>query len=117
MTLLQTFFPELYTSAAVDYNLIKTGNSELTLELSVLGIPEENVDVEVSGNKLTVSATHNDDRTYVHNGFAKGSFRRSFNLRDDILVKSASVKNGVLSIVLSLNIPEEQKPKKIPITH
>jgi molecular chaperone IbpA len=117
MTLLETFFLELCTTSSTEYNLIKSGDSELVLELPVLGIPEEDVDVEVSGNKLTVSATAKDNRSYLYSGFAKKSFRKTFNLRDDIVVKSATVKNGILRITLDVQIPEQKRPRKIMLTH
>lgn len=124
MTLLQTFFPELYsteyaTNNNVTYNLIKNSDTEMLLEINVTGIPEENIDVEILGNKLTVTAKNKDDvdRKYLHRGITSRTFTRHFTLKDDILVKSASVKNGLLSIVLEVNVPEEKKPKKILLTH
>ena len=44
------------------------------------------------------------------------SFNRSFNLAEDIVVKKASFKNGLLSIIMERIIPDEKKPKKIKIT-
>lgn len=117
MTLLETFFPEIYSNSKLDYNLVKQSDSELLLEINVAGIPETDVDVEVSGNKLTVSSTPKDEREYLYKGLPKCHFKKSFNLRDDIVVKSASVKNGLLSIVLEVQIPQEKKPRKILLTH
>lgn len=117
MTLLETFFPEIYTNSTLGYNLVKQSDSEILLELNVAGIPETDVDVEVSGNKLTVSASTKDERDYLYKGIAKSSFKKTFDLRDDIVVKTASVKNGLLSIVLEVKIPEEKKPRKILLSH
>jgi molecular chaperone IbpA len=116
MTLLDTFFRDMYTNS-VAYNLIRSGDSELILELNVVGIPENDVDVEVSGNTLTVSASVADEKEYLHRGIYPKSFKHSFRLRDDMVVKGATVKNGLLSVTLELQIPEEKKPRKILITH
>jgi molecular chaperone IbpA len=37
-------------------------------------------------------------------------------LAENIEVRGATVKNGVLSVALELVVPEEQKPKKIAIS-
>ena len=40
---------------------------------------------------------------------------RQFNLSDDIIVKSADLKDGMLTVSLEREIPEEKKPRLIPI--
>ena len=121
MTLLDTFFPEFYRTSvysSVPYNLVKKSDSEILLELSVVGIPESDVDVEVSGNKLRISAQVKDDsREYISCGIVPKSFTNTFLLRDDTQVKSATVKNGLLSIELEMVVPEHKKPRKILLTH
>lgn len=117
MTFLQTFFPEFYSETTSGYNLVKASDTQILLELNVLGIPEKAVDVEVSGNKLTVTANVTDDRDYFYRGIYPKSFKHSFKLRDDMVVKGATVKNGLLSVTLELQIPEDKKPRKILITH
>lgn len=117
MTLLETFFPELRPIETTPYNLVRKSDSELLLELVVTGIPEESVDIELSGNVLKVSATHDDSREYLYRGIKQSSFTHKFNLRDDVEVKSAFVKNGILSVVLEIQVPEEKKPRKILLTH
>lgn len=119
MTLLQTFFPEMHNSKSTEYNLIKVSDSQMLLELNVAGILEKDIDVGVSGNKLSVSATASDleERDYIRKGIHTKSFKRSFGLRDDVVVKSAGVKNGILSVSLEVQVPEEKKPRKIPLTH
>ena len=56
-----------------------------------------------------------NDGDYVHRGIAKRSFMRQFNLSDDIIVKSADLKDGMLIVSLERVIPEEKKPRLIPI--
>lgn len=116
MTLLETFFPELYTTTT-PYNLVRCSDSEMLLEFSIPGIDESNVDVEVSGNKLSVSAAANDEREYLYKGIYTKPIKHIVKLRDDVVVKGATVKNGILSISLELQIPEEKKPRKVLITH
>lgn len=116
MTLFDTLFPEFYTTST-SYNLVKVGDSEILLELDVTGIDQSDVNVEVSGNTLHISSEPSDNREYVYRGLYKKKISHKFKLRDDVVVKYASVKNGVLGITLEMQIPEEKKPRKIPITH
>ena len=53
--------------------------------------------------------------TYLHQGIAQRAFKLSFRLADHIEVKSAGLANGLLSIDLLRIVPEEAKPKRIPI--
>jgi molecular chaperone IbpA len=120
MTLLETFFPEInHTSSlfSTPYNLVKSGDSELILEMNVAGLSEEDIDIEVCENVLKVSVNAQDERQYVVRGLAQRSFTKTFSLRDDTQVKSAAVKNGLLSIVLETIVPESKKPKKILLTN
>ena len=41
---------------------------------------------------------------------------RSNTYTENIQVRGASVKNGILAVALEQVIPEEQRPKKIAIT-
>lgn len=117
MTLLETFFPEIAVNRHDDYNLVKLNGSELLLEFSVPGISESDVDVEVCGNTLHISASTADEREYLYRGLRRSKIDRKLTLRDDVVVKSATVKNGILGITLEVQIPDEKKPRKIAITH
>ena len=51
----------------------------------------------------------------IHRGIANRSFERRFGLADHVKVKAADLKDGLLSIDLVREIPEEMKPRKIKI--
>ena len=51
----------------------------------------------------------------VHRGIAFRKFERKFTLADDIVVKDASLRNGMLTIELERIVPEEKKPRLIAI--
>jgi molecular chaperone IbpA len=53
---------------------------------------------------------------YVHRGISAKRFVRTFTLADNVEVRGATVKNGILAVALEQVIPEEQKSKKIQIT-
>ena len=56
-----------------------------------------------------------DEKKYVHRGIARRSFSRMWSLSDDMVVKGAEFQNGLLNISLEKVIPEEKKPRLIPI--
>ena len=106
------------TSNYPPYNLIKTGEDSYLIEIAVAGFDEDDFDVELHDNVLTIKANvvDNDNETkYIHKGIATRSFERKFTLADTIVVEGASLNNGMLTLKLQNVIPDEKKPKKILI--
>ena len=52
---------------------------------------------------------------YLHKGISSRDFERNFTLNQDVVVNSAKIVNGLLSIELEHIIPEEKRPRKIEI--
>ena len=65
--------------------------------------------------KVSAKKEGDDDRVYLAKGIAGRKFSRQFVLSDTIVVRGASLEDGILSIELENVIPEEQKPRKIEI--
>ena len=100
------------------YNLIKTGIETYLIELAVAGFNEEDFDIELHDGILTVRAEVTEPATannYLHKGIAARSFVRKFTLADTVEVDGVSLHQGMLTVKLRNVIPEEKKPKKIPI--
>ena len=51
----------------------------------------------------------------LYRGIAARAFERVFQLADHVLVKNASLENGLLHVDLVREIPEAKKPRSIPI--
>ncbi|MNY49521.1 Small heat shock protein IbpA [compost metagenome] len=64
----------------------------------------------VSGQK-----SGEDGAQYLHRGIAGRAFQRRFELADHVKVVGASLVNGLLTIDLRREIPEEMKPRRIEI--
>jgi len=66
---------------------------------------------------LTVSGkrSNGEENNFLHNGIAKRSFERKFQLADFVEVESAELSNGLLQIGLVKEVPEALKPKRIAI--
>jgi len=99
------------------YNLIKDGES-YTIEMAMAGLTDKDIDIVLEERTLTISydKTEETRENLVHQGLAQRSFKRSFNLADDIEIKKATLKNGLLSVEMERVIPEEKKPIKIKIS-
>ena len=99
------------------YNITKKSDTTYIIELAVAGFSEEDIDVEVKDSVLTVSGNvlSVDENEYIHKGIAARAFERTFTLADTVIVKDATLKNGMLRIMLENVIPEEKKPQKIAI--
>lgn len=106
------------TSNYPPYNLIKTGQDTYLIELAVAGFDEEDFDIELHDGVLTIRAVVSStemETDYIHRGIAARSFERKFTLADTVEVDGVSLHQGMLTIRLQNVIPDEKKPKKIPI--
>ena len=102
------------------YNIEKVGESGYQITLAVAGFSEADLDITVQDDTLKVSGkkhTESDenDRSWLHRGIASRAFERTFRLADYIRVDDANLENGLLSISLIREVPEEKKPRLIPI--
>ena len=100
------------------YNIIKTGDYTHCVEVALAGYSKAEVEVIVEDKTLTISYEKDEEESkdVLHRGLAHRSFERSFNLAEDIEVKKATFKNGLLSIVMERIVPDEKKPQKIKIS-
>lgn len=101
------------------YNIARLDDTHYVIEVAVAGFADEEIDVELNDSTLVVKgekAKTDKEVDYVHKGISARSFERNFTLADNVEVRAATVKNGILAIALEHVVPEEQKPKKIAIT-
>jgi molecular chaperone IbpA len=102
------------------YNIIRVSENEYEIEVAVAGFSEDELDVEMQNGELFVRGESKADDTrtgnYIHQGIAARNFTRTFALADNVEVKGAVVKNGILTVKLEVFVPEHEKPKKIAIT-
>lgn len=101
------------------YNIRKNDENSYTIELAVAGFGESEIDITIDGGKLIVRGnvdTKTDDtHDYLFKGIATRAFTRAFAIDDSIEVKDAEYFNGMLKIALERMIPEQSKPKKVPV--
>ena len=108
------------------YNIERTGENTYRISVAVSGFSQGELSIVAKENTLTIrgekSANENgqengkDKSEVLYRGIAARTFERAFQLADFVLVKNASLENGLLHVDLVREIPEAKKPRSIPIT-
>ena len=101
------------------YNIAKTGDDQYRITMAVAGFSPDEIELVQQENVLLVSGRKHPEPEGVevlHRGIATRAFRQTFNLADYVKVKDASLENGLLTVDLVREVPEEMKPRRIEIT-
>ena len=102
------------------YNIVKTGENTYDVELALAGFNKKDIEVEYKENMLTVKSkkqeeTKDEDGNVIHRGISKRMFSKSFTIANDVEVKGAELKDGLLKVSMERIIPEHKKAKLIDI--
>ena len=103
------------------YNIKKIDENNYFIEVALAGFSKEDIDVELKDNTLTIrnkvkeKVIDNEINGVIHKGISTRQFERAFTIAEDIKIKDAELKNGLLSINLERIIPEEKKPRLIKV--
>ncbi len=102
------------------YNIRKVNDLQYVIELALAGFSKDDIEVEVTDGQLSIRSKEEkkeeeESSYFVHKGIAKRSFSRTYTLSDDIIVKGADLKDGMLIVELEKVIPDEKKPRLIQI--
>ena len=107
------------------YNIRKLDDYNYVIEIALAGFSERDIEVEVADGVISVRSKEDTNtvetelekrREYVHRGIARRSFARKWTLSDDMIVNGAEFQNGLLNINLEKVVPDEKKPRIVPIT-
>ena len=100
------------------YNIEVVAEDHYTITLAVAGFEEKELNIEIEDGILHVGGSkkaRESTGNYLYRGIATRSFEKKFNLADHVKVTEAQLENGLLTIDLVREIPEELKPRKISI--
>jgi molecular chaperone IbpA len=99
------------------YDIVRNGDQAWTITMAVAGFRRDELELSHEPNLLVVSGSRagEDHAHYLHRGIAARSFQRRFELADHVEVRGARLENGLLTIDLVREIPEEMKPRRIEI--
>lgn len=104
------------------YNIERTGENSYRITVAVSGFSQGELSIVAKENTLTIKGekTANENgkegSEVLYRGIAARAFERVFQLADFVVVKNASLENGLLHVDLVREIPEAKKPRSIPIS-
>jgi molecular chaperone IbpA len=100
------------------YNIERVAENDYRISMAVAGFSEDDLDIEVKEHTLSIRGekrVEQENSTYLHRGIAARSFERRFQLADYVVVKGATLENGLLHVDLVRELPEAMKPRTIEI--
>ena len=102
------------------YNIVKTGKPTYNIEVALAGFGKKDIQVEYADNLLTIRSgkeikDNNESDGIIHKGIAKRYFSKVFTIADDVEIKGAELKDGLLQVSLNKILPEGKKPKSIEV--
>ena len=111
--------PSLHTNYP-PYDILKTDEHSYVIELAVAGFSKKDIAVTVENGVLTVesdreSNAQSSGQEIIHRGISKRYFKKSFSIADDVEIRGAELKDGLLRISMEKIIPESRKRKEISI--
>ena len=103
----------------IPYNIIKRSEDSWFIEMAVAGFNKKDINITSEDGMLTIESKSEDksdkDGEVIHKGISKRYFKRSFTIADDVEIKGAELKDGLLSISMEKIVPEAKKLKTIEI--
>lgn len=114
-------------SSAPAYDLQRIENNRYALTVSVPGWKEHELMIEQRGGQLSVTGhrekqsqeasgeARQEDLGWIHRGIFRRDFQLNFSVPEHMKVTGATLSEGLLNIELFQEIPESEKPRRIPI--
>ena len=112
---------ERYNSNYPPYNIHRSDENNYKIEVALAGYSKDDIEVELKDSTLTVrnkqqeKVVNQNGNGVIHKGISTRQFERAFTISEDIKIKNAELKNGLLNIDLERIVPEEKKARLIEI--
>ena len=102
------------------YNIVKTGSTTYNIEIALAGYGKKDIKVDYADNLLTIKSVKEEKDSkesngIIHKGIAKRYFSKVFTIADDVEIKGAELKDGLLKVSLNKILPEAKKSRSIEI--
>ena len=113
---------ERHNSNYPPYNIHKINENEFKIEVALAGYSKDDIELELKDSTLTVrnkqkeKIVNENTNGMIHKGISTRQFERAFTISEDIKIKNAELKNGLLNIDLERIIPDEKKARLINIS-
>ena len=112
---------ERYSTNYPPYNIKRVNDTDYRIEVALAGYDNDDIEVELKDSALTVRNKTREQTIdekgngVIHKGISTRQFERAFTISEDIKVKDAELKNGLLTIDLERIIPDDKKSRLIDI--
>ena len=110
--------PESASGSYPPYDIVKKDSMNYEIRMALAGFTKDDISVKYEEGTVTVESIHTNSETeevHLVHGISKRKFRRVFTLSEDMIVKGAELKDGMLAIMLERILPEEKQPRTIDI--
>ena len=98
------------------YNIKKLDDENYEITLALAGFKKSELSVVVEdGNLVVKGEQEKSEDEFLHKGIAERNFTRTWALADEVKVSGSKLEDGVLTISLVHEIPEDKKPIEIKI--
>merc|ERR1712178_634827 len=93
------------------HDIVRISDDEYEITLAVSGFNKKDISIDVHDGVLTIkgnggSEVQDDSVQYIYKGIAKRSFEQYVD------VEEAKLSNGLLTVSLLREVPEERKPRQ-----
>ena len=114
--------PHLTANNYPPYNIVKTGSLTYDIEVALAGYGKKDISVGFEDNILKIESVKSkeekeveDNDGVLHQGIAKRNFSKTFTIAEDVEVKGAELKDGLLRVSLEKIVPDHKKARTISI--
>jgi len=100
------------------YDIIDQKNDTTVINVAAAGFSKKDITITTEEQVLKIEGKKDKKESegeIVHNGIAGRDFKLTFALAEFYEVDSAKMSDGILTIKLVKNVPDEKKPKVIEI--
>jgi molecular chaperone IbpA len=116
--LLDTMIDYTSQSKYPPYNVEQQDEDTYLVTLAVAGFREDDIDITVEDRELRIEgrlADNEGEKNMLWRGIAARAFHRSFKLAEYVEVADAALADGLLTIRLVREVPEEKKARQVKI--
>ena len=114
--------PHMTANNYPPYNIVKTGSLTYNIEVALAGYGKKDISVNFEDNILKIESVKSkeekeveDNDGVLHQGIARRSFSKSFTIAEDVKIKGAELKDGLLRVSLEKIVPDHRKARTINI--
>lgn len=100
------------------FSIRKPSENRYIIEMAIAGFGKQDIEIDLDGDRLSIKGkakTEPEVGTYLFKGIANREFTRAFTIEDGVVVKGATMANGMLKVFLERLVPEPKKSQKIEI--